>query len=45
MTLFYNTSKSVTRRWCGEGCMNRARSAARYAQVKGVQLSRRWFAM
>jgi predicted RNA-binding Zn ribbon-like protein len=28
--LFYDTTKSATRRWCSVGCMNRARSAARY---------------
>lgn len=27
---FYDTTKSGTRRWCSVGCMNRARSAARY---------------
>ncbi len=35
--LFYDTSKSATRRWCGEGCMNRARSAQRYAQTKATR--------
>jgi len=35
--LFYDTSKSATRRWCGEGCMNRARSAQRYAQTKAMR--------
>lgn len=34
VALFYDTSKSATRRWCSEGCMNRARSAERYARVK-----------
>jgi predicted RNA-binding Zn ribbon-like protein len=38
VALFYDTSKSATRRWCSEGCMNRARSAARYAQVKQAHL-------
>jgi predicted RNA-binding Zn ribbon-like protein len=34
VALFYDTSKSATRRWCSESCMNRARSAERYAQTK-----------
>jgi predicted RNA-binding Zn ribbon-like protein len=34
VALFYDTSKSGTRRWCGEDCMNRARSAQRSAQGK-----------
>lgn len=37
VALFYDTSKSATRRWCGEDCMNRARSAERYAQVKAAR--------
>jgi len=28
--LFYDTTKSATRRWCSVACMNRARSIARY---------------
>jgi predicted RNA-binding Zn ribbon-like protein len=32
--LFYDTSKSATRRWCSTACMNRARSAQRYRQRK-----------
>lgn len=28
--LFYDTTKSATRRWCSTGCMDRARSAERY---------------
>jgi predicted RNA-binding Zn ribbon-like protein len=32
--LFYDTTKSATRRWCSTGCMDRARSAQRYQQVK-----------
>lgn len=34
MLLFYDTSKSATRRWCSTACMNRARSAQRYRQRK-----------
>lgn len=35
--LFYDTTKSATRRWCSPGCMNRARSAQRYqARKQGV---------
>ncbi len=30
--LFYDTTKSATRRWCSLGCMNRARSARRYRE-------------
>jgi predicted RNA-binding Zn ribbon-like protein len=30
--LFYDTTKSGTRRWCSLGCMNRARSARRYRE-------------
>jgi predicted RNA-binding Zn ribbon-like protein len=37
VALFFDTSKSATRRWCSVGCMNRARSAARYALAKGEQ--------
>jgi predicted RNA-binding Zn ribbon-like protein len=33
--LFYDTTKSSTRRWCSIGCMDRARSLARYRQRKG----------
>ncbi len=32
--LFYDTSKSATRRWCSTACMNRARSAQHYRQRK-----------
>jgi predicted RNA-binding Zn ribbon-like protein len=32
--LFYDTTKSATRRWCSVGCMNRARSAARHRARK-----------
>ena len=32
--LFYDTTKSATRRWCSTACMNRARSAARYRAQK-----------
>jgi predicted RNA-binding Zn ribbon-like protein len=28
--LFYDTTKSATRRWCSTACMNRARSSERY---------------
>lgn len=38
VALFYDTSKSATRRWCSEGCMNRARSAQRYAHVRAAQM-------
>ena len=31
---FYDTTKSATRRWCSVGCMNRARSIARYRARK-----------
>ena len=37
VALFYDTSRSGTRRWCSEGCMNRARSAEHYAQLKSAQ--------
>lgn len=30
--LFYDTTKSATRRWCSVGCMNRARSSRRYRE-------------
>ena len=30
--LFYDTTKSGTRRWCSLGCMNRARSLRRYRE-------------
>lgn len=33
---FYDTTKSATRQWCSLGCMDRARSAARYRQAKAV---------
>lgn len=32
--LFYDTTKSATRRWCSLGCMDRARSAQRYREAK-----------
>jgi predicted RNA-binding Zn ribbon-like protein len=32
--LFYDTTKSATRRWCSLGCMDRARSARRYQEAK-----------
>ncbi len=32
--LFYDTTKSATRRWCSPGCMDRARSAQRYQAGK-----------
>jgi predicted RNA-binding Zn ribbon-like protein len=32
--LFYDTTKSATRRWCSTACMNRARSTARYRARK-----------
>ena len=32
--LFYDTTKSATRRWCSLGCMDRARSAKRYLAAK-----------
>jgi predicted RNA-binding Zn ribbon-like protein len=32
--LFYDTTKSATRRWCSLGCMDRARSAKRYRATK-----------
>ena len=32
--LFYDTTKSATRRWCSLGCMDRARSAKRYRTAK-----------
>jgi predicted RNA-binding Zn ribbon-like protein len=36
--LFYDTTRSATRRWCSVGCMDRARSARRYRQAKGEVL-------
>ena len=32
--LFYDTTKSATRRWCSLACMDRARSIRRYQQAK-----------
>jgi predicted RNA-binding Zn ribbon-like protein len=32
--LFYDTTKSATRRWCSVSCMDRARSAKRYLATK-----------
>ncbi len=34
--LFYDTTKSATRRWCSTGCMNRARSSRRFRERKGA---------
>jgi predicted RNA-binding Zn ribbon-like protein len=36
--LFYDATKSSTRRWCSTGCMDRARSLARYRQRKGQRI-------
>jgi predicted RNA-binding Zn ribbon-like protein len=33
--LFYDTTRSATRRWCSTACMNRARSSERYRARKG----------
>jgi predicted RNA-binding Zn ribbon-like protein len=33
--LFYDATKSGTRRWCSTACMNRARSSERYRARKG----------
>jgi predicted RNA-binding Zn ribbon-like protein len=33
--LFYDTTKSATRRWCSTACMNRARSSERYRKRQG----------
>jgi len=33
--LFFDTTKSGTRRWCSTGCMNRWRSSERYRKRKG----------
>jgi predicted RNA-binding Zn ribbon-like protein len=38
--LFYDTTRSATRRWCSVGCMDRARSARRYRQGKGEALAK-----
>ncbi len=35
--LFYDTTRSATRRWCSLGCMDRARSAQRYQAAKQRQ--------
>ncbi len=35
--LFYDTTRSATRRWCSLGCMDRARSALRYRSAKQRQ--------
>jgi predicted RNA-binding Zn ribbon-like protein len=32
--LFYDGTKSGTRHWCGQGCMNRARARANYRKAK-----------
>lgn len=32
--LFYDTTRSATRRWCSVGCMERARSSRRYRAAK-----------
>lgn len=37
---FYDTTKSATRRWCSLGCMDRARSAQRYKEMKQHQAPR-----
>jgi predicted RNA-binding Zn ribbon-like protein len=37
--LFYDTTKSGTRRWCSTGCMNRARSSRRYHERREVELA------
>lgn len=34
--LFYDTTKSATRRWCSTGCMNRARSSRRYRERRAA---------
>lgn len=34
--LFYDTTKSATRRWCSQGCMNRARSTRRYHERRAA---------
>jgi predicted RNA-binding Zn ribbon-like protein len=38
--LFYDTTKSGTRRWCSTACMNRARSRARYRARKDGAVAR-----
>jgi predicted RNA-binding Zn ribbon-like protein len=40
IAFFYDISKSHTRRWCSEKCMNRARSIQRFAALKQKRLSR-----
>jgi predicted RNA-binding Zn ribbon-like protein len=35
--LFYDTTKSGTRRWCSTSCMNRARSSRRYRERRTSQ--------
>lgn len=40
--LFYDTTKSATRRWCSLGCLERARSAQRY-KAKRVQAEKPLF--
>ncbi len=37
--LFYDTTKSATRRWCSTACMNRARSSQRYRDRKTAQVA------
>lgn len=37
--LFYDTTKSGTRRWCSTGCMNRARSSRRYRERREAQVA------
>jgi predicted RNA-binding Zn ribbon-like protein len=32
--LFYDTTKSATKRWCSTACMDRERSARRYREAK-----------
>jgi predicted RNA-binding Zn ribbon-like protein len=34
IVFFYDTTKSGTRRWCSQGCMNRARSIRHYQLTK-----------
>lgn len=35
--IFLDTTKSGTKKWCSEKCMNRARSRERYAQIKKMR--------
>jgi predicted RNA-binding Zn ribbon-like protein len=36
--LFYDTTKSATRRWCSTGCMDRARSLRRHRQRQRTEI-------